>query len=384
MIGAGIAGAAAAYFLGASARVVLLEQEAQPGYHSTGRSAALFTETYGVASTRALTAASRSFLEAPPAGFCEHPLLTPRGVLLIGAESDRAAMESQIAAVQSHAPGVRALTPSEALSLVPAIRPAAVACAMLEPHAMDIDTHALHAGYLRGARAHGIPIVCDAPVEAIARAGAVWRLSTRAGLFEAPVVVNAAGAWADDIARLAGVAPLGLVPKRRTAITIDGPAGTDASAWPMVMDFHETFYFKPDAGRLLLSPADETPSIPCDAQPDELDVAIAIDRLERATTLAVRRIIAKWAGLRVFAPDKALVAGFDPRGEGFCWLAGQGGYGIQTSAAMARIAAGLIVDGALPADIARFGLTADVLSPARFSAPPVVERSGIAAQDRPL
>jgi D-arginine dehydrogenase len=321
-----------------------------------------------VASTRALTSASRRFLESPPAGFCEHPLLSPRGVLLIGAGPDRAAMASQIDAFRAHAPGVRSLTAAEALALVPAIRPDAVDCAMLEPDAMDIDTHALHSGYLRGARAHGAPIVCSAAVETMVRTAGVWRLTTRAGLFEAPVIVNAAGAWADDVARRASLAPVGLVPKKRTAITIDAPGGIDTSAWPMVMDFHETFYFKPDAGRLLLSPADETPSPPCDAQPDELDIAIAIDRLETATTITVRRIVAKWAGLRVFAPDKALIAVFDPDSDGFFWLAGLGGYGIQTSAAMARVATGLIIDGALPADIATFGLTAEALSPARLSA----------------
>src|SRR5687768_7958178 len=198
VIGAGMAGAAAAFFLGRHASVVVLEQEAQPGYHSTGRSAALFTETYGVASTRALTSASRNFLESPPDGFCEHPLLRPRGVLLIGEEADRASMSAQVAACRTHAPAVRGLLPSDALALVPVLKPEAVACAMLEPDAMDIDTHALHSGYLRGARARGVEIVCNAAVETIDRAAGAWRLGTRAGGFEASVIVNAAGAWADE------------------------------------------------------------------------------------------------------------------------------------------------------------------------------------------
>ena len=366
VVGAGIAGAAAAYFISKRARVILLEQESQPGYHSTGRSASLFTATYGVASTRALTAASRAFFEAPPAGFCAHPLLSPRGVLLIGAPADRAAMQAQTEAFRAHAPTVRDLTPAAALELVPVLKPDTVGCAMLEPDAMDIDANALHAGYLRGAREFGTRILCDAGVETIERTGNRWQLTTRAGIFTARIVINAAGAWADDLARRAGIAPLGLTPKRRTAIILDAPAAS--ARWPMVIDFHESFYFKPDAGRLLLSPADETPSLPCDAQPDELDVALAVDRLERTTTLAVRRIIAKWAGLRVFAPDKALVAGFDAAHAGFFWLAGQGGYGIQTSPAMARIAAGLILDGALPADIAAHGVSVDDLAPARFAA----------------
>ena len=343
----------------------MLKQESQPGYHSTGRSASLFTATYGVASTRALTAASRAFFEAPPAGFCAHPLLTPRGVLLIGTHADRAAMQAQTHAFRAHAPTVRDLTPAAALDLVPVLKSAAVGCAILEPDAMGIDANALHAGYLRGARECGTRIFCDAGVDAIERTGNGWQLTTRTGVFTARVVINAAGAWADELARRAGIAPLGLTPKRRTAIILDAPAA--AARWPMVIDFHESFYFKPDAGRFLLSPADETPSPPCDAQPDELDVALAVDRLEQATTLSVKRIIAKWAGLRVFAPDMALVAGFDAADAGFFWLAGQGGYGIQTSPAMARIAAGLILDGALPADIAAHGVVAGELAPARFA-----------------
>jgi D-arginine dehydrogenase len=366
IIGGGIAGASAAFFLAGRARVAVIEQESQPGYHSTGRSAALFSETYGVASTHGLTAASRGFLESPPPGFCEHPLLTPRGMLLIGADEDRAAVADQIEAFRVHAPAVRSLSAAEALAMVPELKPEAVACAMLEPDAMDIDAHALHSGYLRGARAQGASIICDAAVERIERLGSRWRLTTRAGVIEAPMLVNAAGAWVDEVARMAGLAPLGIVPKRRTAITIDPPAGIQTAVWPMVMDFRETFYFKPDAGRLLLSPADETPSPPCDAQPDELDIAIAVDRFETATTMSVRRIAAKWAGLRVFAPDKALVAGFDPASGGFFWLAGQGGCGIQTSPAMARIAAGLIFEGALPADVSGRGVTVEILSPARL------------------
>ena len=365
IVGAGIAGAAAAYFIGERARVVVLEQESQPGYHSTGRSAALFTATYGVASTRALTAASRAFLETPPAGFCTHPLLTPRGVLLIGTPADSAAMQAQLDLFRVHAPTVRGVTVAAAIDMVPVLKPDSLGCAMLEPDAMDIDANALHAGYLRGARERGAQIVCDAGVDHIERHGDGWRLTTRAGVYTARVVINAAGAWADEVARRAGIAPLGLIPKRRTALLIDAPAA--AARWPMVLDFHEAFYFKPDAGRLLLSPADETPSPPCDAQPDEMDIALAVDRLERATTLTVKRIIAKWAGLRVFAPDKALVAGFDAAHAGFFWLAGQGGYGIQTSPAMARIAAGIILDGALPADIAAHGVVADELAPARFA-----------------
>ncbi len=366
IIGAGIAGAAAAYFISSRAKVIVLEQESQPGYHSTGRSAALFTETYGIASTRAMTAASRSFLQSPPAGFAEQPLLKPRGVVMIGAAGDREDMDAQVRAFQVHAPRVRSITPEEAVSLVPVLKRDNVACALIEPDAMDIDTHALHSSYLRGARANGAEIRTNARVERMERRDAAWRLETAAGVVEAATVLNAAGAWGDEVAALAGLPPLGLVPKRRTAMTIDVPPEIAIDAWPMVVDFRETFYFKPDAGRLLLSPADETPSAPCDAQPEEFDIALAVDRFETATTLSVKRIVSRWAGLRVFAPDKALVAGFDPAAENFFWLAGQGGYGIQTSAAMARIAAGLILDRAIPPDIAAFGLTPQALSPGRL------------------
>jgi D-arginine dehydrogenase len=241
-----------------------------------------------------------------------------------------------------------------------------VAGGLLEPDAMDIDVHALHQGYLRGLRARGGSLVCGAEARLLAHDGADWQVETAAGGFAAPVVVDAAGAWADELGRMAGAAPIGLVPKRRTAITFDPPAGLPIDRWPAVIDIDEQWYFKPDAGRLLASPADETPSPPCDAQPEEMDIALAVDRIERAASFRIRRIEHKWAGLRSFVADKTPVVGFDDRVEGFFWLAGQGGYGIQTSPAMGRLAAALAAGEGVPADLATLGVDAAALSPRRL------------------
>jgi D-arginine dehydrogenase len=369
IVGAGIAGAAAAYFIGTRARCVILERESHPGYHSTGRSSALFTETYGNETTRALTVASRSFLGAPPAGFAAHAPLTPRGVLLTGTAAQRAAIKARYEAYRRLVPSVRLLDTDEALALVPVVRREVAALAVLEPGAMDIDVHAVHQGYLRGAAAAGTRLVCDAEVLAIRRVTPGFCVETRAGAFEAPVLIDAAGAWVDALAALAAVPPIGIEPKRRTAITFEPPPGLDCARWPMVVDCDETLYYKPDAGRLLATPADETPSPPCDAQPEELDVATVIDRLERASTLPVRRLVAKWAGLRSFVADRTLVGGVDPLVPGFVWLAGQGGYGIQTSPAMGRIAAAAALGEPFPDEVARHGVTAAQVSPARLRRP---------------
>jgi D-arginine dehydrogenase len=366
VIGAGIAGAAAAAHLAADRRVVLLERESQPGYHSTGRSAALFTETYGNRAIRILTSASRAFYEAWADGFANHPILTPRGALMFAMLGQEAALTAAWAELSADDPRVRRLDAAEARALVPVLRADSVIGAVHEPDSMDIDVHELHQGYLRRFRQRGGRLVIDAEVTALALADGGWTAATPAGDFTAPVVVNAAGAWADVVAGLAGLPPIGLAPKRRTVLTIAPPAGADTSHWPMTLDIEENFYFKPDAGRLLVSPADETPMPPCDVQPDELDIAIAIDRLTRATTIEVMRVERKWAGLRSFVPDKTTVNGFDPLADGFFWLAGQGGYGIQTAEAMARCAASLIESGELPPDIRAAGLDAATLSPARF------------------
>jgi D-arginine dehydrogenase len=366
IVGAGIAGASAAYFLAPTARVVVLEREDQPGYHTTGRSAALFSETYGNASVRSLTRASRAFFKSPPAGFAAQPLLTPRGVVFFGRDDHRAILEAQAEALRGTGGKVEWLAPEAIVARVPALRPAWAAVGLLEPDAEDIDVHALLSGFLRGARAAGAQIMTGAALEAADYDGRRWTLRTRAGELHADIVVNAAGAWADEVAVLAGAAPLGLAPLRRTAIVFECPRFTPTAGWPAAVDATEDFYFRPEAGRFLASPADETPSPPCDAQPEEMDVALLIDRLQAATTFDIARITARWAGLRTFAPDRSLVAGFDPARKAFFWLAGQGGYGIQTAPAMGELVATLVKGDPLPAALAAAGVDLATLDPARF------------------
>jgi len=366
ILGGGMAGASAGFFLADHGSVTLLEKEDAPGYHSTGRSAALFTENYGSPPIRALSVGTRPFLEAPPPGFADHPLLGPRGVLMLALPSEDAAFAAALAEGRRTAPDLCEIGMDEAMRRCPVIRPGRFARAMLEPTAMDMDVHAIHQGFLRGLRAKGGRIVTGAPSRSLAYRDGAWHVASDAGDFAARVLINAGGAWADENAALARVKPIGLVPKRRTAFTFDPPAGVDAAAWPMTADLGESFYFKPDAGRLFASPADETPMPPCDVQPEEIDIATAAARVEEATTLTIRRITHKWAGLRSFVADKTPVVGFDPDAPGFFWLAGQGGYGIQTSAGMGRLACALATSGEVPADLAKLGVRKQDLAPERL------------------
>jgi D-arginine dehydrogenase len=366
VIGAGIAGASAAYALAEHGRVLVLERESQPGYHTTGRSAALFTENYGNRTIRRLTIASGPFLKQPPAGFAEHPILTPRGVLMIARSDQLEALEALYREVAHLGGPVERLDGAAALALLPLLRPGYAAAALYEPDALDIDVNGLHRGFLRAAAARGGKLLADAEVrQAERRRDGLWQLGTGAGVFAAPVVVNAAGAWADEIARLAGVSLVGLQPKRRTAFIFDGPPGLGDRVLPMCIDVEEQFYFKPEAGRFLGSLADETPSPPCDAQPEEIDLAMAVDRIERATIFQIRRLTHRWAGLRSFVADKSLVIGEAGEATGFFWLAGQGGYGIQTSPAAGAALAGLVTTGALPPLLRDTGLAAADLAPDR-------------------
>ncbi|AOZ04053.1 FAD-dependent oxidoreductase [Cupriavidus sp. USMAHM13] len=366
VIGAGIAGASIAYWLAPHGSVTVLERESQPGYHSTGRSAALFMESYGTPQVRALTMASRAFLEQPPAGFAEHPLLSPRGAMMVAAPGQEALLDEHWAVLHPMAPEARRLSAAEACARVPVLRPEQVIGAVYEPGAADMDVHAIHQGYLRGMRQAGGKLVCDAEVRAIARDGAEWQVATGTQSFRAPVLVNAAGAWADVVARLAGVAPLGLQPCRRSAFVFQPPAGLDCHGWPMVHSADESWYLKPDAGMLLGSPANADPVEPQDVQPEELDIALAIHRIEEATTLSIRHPARTWAGLRSFVADGDLVGGFDDAVPGFFWVAAQGGYGIQTSAAMGETCAALARGLPVPAHAAAFGLTAAMLGPGRL------------------
>jgi D-arginine dehydrogenase len=368
IVGAGIAGVSAAYHLAPQARVLILEREHVAAYHTTGRSAALHSETYGSAEIRAITVASGRFYRKPPAGFTDHPLLTPRGALIAGRAEQQAATQKAAADYARLVPSVRWLDPVEALRRQPLLKPEAAAGGAIFEEAEDMDVAAIHGGFLKGARAAGAVLQLNAEVTHVDRKGRNWTIRLRDGeSVTANTLVNASGAWADVLAGLAGAAPVGLVPKRRTAFTFDAPAGLDLTRLPMAIDFDETWYIKPEVGQFLGSPADETPSPPCDAQPEEMDIAIAVERIETATTLSIRRIKNKWAGLRSFVADKNLVVGHDPKVEGFFWLAGQGGYGIQTGEAAGRLAASLALGKGLPADIAALGVSEAALSPARFT-----------------
>ncbi len=366
IVGAGMAGASAAYFLADSASVLVLEMEDQPGYHTTGRSAALFSEAYGNGPIRALTSSGRGFLMNPPDGFTESALLSPRGALFVGRADQLAALDAAYTAGSEHVATMQRLSAAEVLDRVSVLREDYVAAGVLEADAMDMDVNALHQGFLRGARNRGAELRPRARVERLQRRGGVWRVRAGGDEIGAGVVINAAGAWCDRIADLAGARRVGLMPKRRTAILFDGPEGWQFSNWPAFIDVDEAFYARPESGALMGSPADETPMEPCDVQPEEMDIAIAVDRLQKATTLDIRRINRSWAGLRSFVADKTPVVGFDPVAEGFFWLAGQGGYGIQTAPSMGRVSAALAMGEAVPADLQRFGVRAADLSPARF------------------
>lgn len=365
VVGAGIAGTGIAAQLGPDLRVAVLEQEAQPGYHTTGRSAAVFAESYGGDTVRLLSRASRGFYMQPPAGFANDPLLVPRGFLFIAREDQRESLETLAGLPDMRATATR-MSAREACERMPLLRPDYVADALLDGGASDIDVHALHQGYAAMLRRNGGQILCNARVTAIEKLLGNWRVTSAAGSFEAPLLVNAAGAWADELASLAGVERIGLQPMRRTAALVDVPQTEGMERWPLTIDIDEEFYFKPDAGRLLISPGDETPSAPCDAVPDEMDLAIAVDRIERATTLDIRRMHSRWAGLRSFVADRSPVAGFAPDTQGFFWLAGQGGYGIQTAPALSRFAASQLLGQPVPVDLVDLGLMAAALSPVRI------------------
>lgn len=372
LIGAGMAGASAAFNLAPHGKVLLLERESQPGYHSTGRSAALFVECYGNDGIRALTGASRDFFRAPPPGFRDAPLVKKRGCIYAARTDHLAALETHFEEASRFVDNLRRLEPHAIREMVPVLRSGFLAAGFLEPDAADIDVAVVLHAFLRGAQRHGAQLVCDAAIKAITRRPGRWTVDFGPESVSAPVLIDAAGAWADEIARLADVAPLGLVPKRRTAVTFDIADPRGIEHWPaLLVEAGESFYFKPDAGRILASPADETSSAPCDAQPEEIDIATVMDRIEQATIFAPKRLAAKWAGLRTFAPDKMLVAGFDAKAEGFFWLAGHGGYGIQTAPAMGRAVGALARGQAMPADLLDRGVTAADLSPARFRAKPV-------------
>jgi D-arginine dehydrogenase len=374
VVGAGIAGASVAFELARSNRVCLIEGEDHPGIHATGRSAALFAPTYGGRQIRALTRSSRAFFDHPPLGFCDHALLEQRGCLYTARPDQCDRLSLMVDDIRSSGGRVAMLSKDEAIARVPLLRPGYLEIAALDTDAMDIDVAALEQGFLRGARAAGAVLITKNRVTNAQRRNGVWSIGLTEGSVNAPILINAAGAWADEVAANCGARPIGLQPLRRTAVLVDVPVGIDIRKWPAVIDADEQFYFKPDAGKLLLSPADETPDKPGDAYPQELDIAICVDRVQAALDIDVRRINHSWAGLRTFSPDRVPVVGFDPAIAGFFWLVGQGGYGIQTAPAMARTAAALAKQESLPSDLLAEGVKAEDLSALRFLEVGIVDR----------
>ena len=367
VIGAGIAGASVAYRLAEHAQVLLLEREAQPGYHSTGRSAAMFMETYGTPTIRALTRAGRAFYEQPPAGFCEAPLLTPRGVLYVANVGQEDLLAAAYAAAHAQSPNVERVEREAMLAAVPCLRPEVVHAGMRESQAQDIDVHALHQGYLRGLRQRGGRLRNDAEVAQLARSNGIWEIVLSDGaMLRARNLINAAGAWADVVAQAAGVRPIGLQPRRRSAFTFAAPAGMASAGWPAVVGIDESYYFKPDAGQLLGSPANADPVPPHDVAPEEIDIATGIYHIEQVTTMTIRRPQHTWAGLRSFVPDGDLVVGWDNDQEGFFWLAAQGGYGIQSAAGVSALALGLLLGRPPAEELVAQGVVAESLRPGRI------------------
>ncbi len=361
VIGGGIAGMSAAAALSGHAKVAVLEAEEQIGFHSSGRSATMLHYALGDRLVRALTLASRGFFDDPPDDFTEVPIGRAMPVLIHARDEERDALDALEADLSLFADLDR-LDARAVHELCPLLKDDAVH-GIADPRGIRLDPHALLQGNLRQVRRAGGELVTGARAASFRRSADIWEVASEKGeTFSAPILVNAAGSWADRVAELAGVARLGFEPKRRTIITFDAPPGTLLEGLPFAKTVGDELYFAPESGRLFASPMDEVSSDPCDAQPDDYEVALAAWRMEERTTVKVDRIHSKWAGLRTFAPDRHPVVGFASETEGFFWLAGQGGFGLQTSPAMSAIAASLILGTRWPvADV-----SAEELSPGRF------------------
>lgn len=368
VIGAGMAGASIAAHMAKHSSVRLLEMEPKPGYHSTGRSAAVFTESYGNSTVRALTRASRKFFLSPDPDFTASDLIKPRAILLI-ARTDQTEAITQFLASTIASDGIELKSAQQAQSLHPLLRSDDLWGAAYIKNAGDIEVHELHQGYLKLFQSRRGALTTEAQVTQLEWDGGFWSVTTTNATYRAGMIVNAAGPWAGEIGKLAGAIDVDLQPRRRTACLVKPSPEHRVQEWPMLIDAEEEFYLKPDAGMLLLSPADETPCDPCDIQPDEMDIAIAVDRIERATTLNVTRVTHKWAGIRSFVMDRSPVVGFDPHQTNFFWHAALGGYGIQTAPALSRVAAALAMGRPIEDDLLSYGITAAALSPSRLHNP---------------
>ena len=369
VIGGGIAGTSVAAELSKDRRVLLLEMESQPGYHTTGRSAAVYAAVYGPSPIRALTRASRAFFTSPSASHFSTALFRPRPIMMIARQEQAFALDQTIAEVGVMTP-VERINESAIRKLNPLVKTGYASAAMLDMSGEDIDVAALHQGYLRQFRDFGGDLRCNATVLGLTHTGRDWQINTGVGEFTVDTIVNAAGAWAEHIGGLAQAESIGLIPKRRTAAIVAAPtelASNTLASLPITIDIEENFYLKPDAGRLLISPADETPSPACDAQPEDMDIALCVERIEQAFDLQVHRIESKWAGLRSFVVDKCPVVGYSTTAPAFFWLAGQGGYGIQTAPALARLAASQVLQRPMPEDIAAEGVDLSEIDPSRLA-----------------
>ena len=364
-----MAGASAAAEASSGARVLLLEREEQPGYHSTGRSAAAYIPSYDYdnLSLRMLTNCSRELLIDPPECFKTDALLHRRGLLSLCPPGEDANVEQRVAHLQEGIPTIVSVGHEEIKRYLPLVKDEYAVAGWYEPDVFDMDVHALHEGYMRKLRQQGGRLESKVAITALERRDGLWCVETSAGSYSAPLLVNAAGAWADEVAKLAGANPIGLMPLRRTAVLLDPPAGCDLSDMPLVMASDGSFYLKPDAGLILVSPADEHPSQACDAQAEELDIAYAVHYAEQALQLEVKQVKHSWAGLRNFVADRTPVIGFAPDVEGFFWIAGQGGHGIQTAPATARLAASLLLDQGVPSDLLQAGFDPAWVSPQRLT-----------------
>jgi D-arginine dehydrogenase len=362
VIGAGIAGVSVAAHLAETKRVAILEMEERPAYHTTGRSAATYEPNYGPQPILALTRASYDFFTHPPVGFCDGPLLTPRASIFFAPEGQEQAAEKLLALGQ----GLKELSEAEAHEAYPILRAGYARRAFLDPYTGDLDVDLLQGGYLKLFKSRGGTPIINAEARTIERRGGLWHIETPQGGFASSLIINAAGAWGDVVAARAGAAPLGLVPKRRSIAVIPAPDLPGFNAWPMATDVDETWYAKPQSGKMIVSSADATPVEPHDAYADDMAVAEGIDRLMTATTLEVDRVEHSWGGLRTFTPDGAPAIGYDPQSEGFFWLVGQGGYGIQSAPALSRLAAAMALGHDAPEDVRNAGLNRQDIASIRF------------------
>ncbi len=362
VVGAGIAGITVAAEFARERTVLVLEADTGPAQQTTGRSAAIYMASYGGPRIQPFTRTGRAWLESGGGGYLERSLLSPRGVVVIATPGRPASFERYAA------DGSRRISVEEARELFPALRPEQCEAATYDPEIFDLDAAGAVSSARRALRERGGEIMASTPVIALDRTNGTWQVTTPTGIVEAGLVVNAAGAWSDDIAVMAGLPKIGMLPKRRTICTFRAPPDLGHEGWPMLLEASERFYIKPETGQFLASPADETPSEPCDPRPDMIDVATAMDRVQAATTLQATTIQTSWAGLRTFAPDRSLVLGPDPLADGFVWCAGHGGFGIQAAHSAARAVVTLVETGELPGDVAAAGGDRAAVVPDRFRA----------------